>query len=224
MGQCDGGVYLVESVADVANLKVRDPARLAYVTQTTLSVDDAAAVVAALKDRFPAIVGAMRDETQRIWSSLDVQIDWIDSVDAAPRAHPTGLTVLLEETSEPRWTPDRLLLAGLHQPIGACGWGLAHVWVRQIRRHVAAVRRDGHPFPTLPTALADTLLGRALGRVLAHEIGHYLLGTAGHAPHGLMRPHFAPQELLEDTVQPLYGLDSHDREALPSCRSDSRAE
>ena len=42
MGQCDGGVYLVESVADVAALDVRDPAQLAYVTQTTLSVDDAA--------------------------------------------------------------------------------------------------------------------------------------------------------------------------------------
>jgi len=62
MGQCDGGVYLVESVADVASLKVRDPERLAYVTQTTLSVDDAAAVVAALKDRFPAIVGPKRDD------------------------------------------------------------------------------------------------------------------------------------------------------------------
>jgi 4-hydroxy-3-methylbut-2-en-1-yl diphosphate reductase len=62
MGQCDGGVYLVESVADVASLKVRDPERLAYVTQTTLSVDDAAAVVAALKDRFPAIVGPKKND------------------------------------------------------------------------------------------------------------------------------------------------------------------
>src|SRR5205809_6576620 len=43
MGQCDGGVYLVESLTDVATLEVGDPARLAYVTQTTLSVDDAAA-------------------------------------------------------------------------------------------------------------------------------------------------------------------------------------
>src|SRR5690349_23749268 len=57
MGQCDGGVYLVESEADVARLAVQDPAHLAYVTQTTLSVDDAAAVVDALKARFPAIVG-----------------------------------------------------------------------------------------------------------------------------------------------------------------------
>jgi 4-hydroxy-3-methylbut-2-enyl diphosphate reductase len=62
MGQCEGGVYLVDSVADVAGLVVREPDRLAYVTQTTLSVDDAAAVVDALKQRFPAIVGPKRDD------------------------------------------------------------------------------------------------------------------------------------------------------------------
>jgi 4-hydroxy-3-methylbut-2-en-1-yl diphosphate reductase len=62
MGQCDGGVHLVESVADVAGLAVRDPAQLAYVTQTTLSVDDAAAIVAALKARFPDIVGPKKDD------------------------------------------------------------------------------------------------------------------------------------------------------------------
>jgi 4-hydroxy-3-methylbut-2-enyl diphosphate reductase len=55
MGQADGGIHLVETVADVERLEVRDPDRLAYVTQTTLSVDDAAAVVAALKRRFPHI-------------------------------------------------------------------------------------------------------------------------------------------------------------------------
>jgi 4-hydroxy-3-methylbut-2-enyl diphosphate reductase len=62
MGQSDGGIYLVESVADVELLVVRDPANLAYVTQTTLSVDDAAAVVDALKCRFPAIVGPKKDD------------------------------------------------------------------------------------------------------------------------------------------------------------------
>ncbi len=62
MGQCDGGVYLVEKPADVAAIVVRDPSRLAYVTQTTLSVDDAAAVVAALKARFPQIIGPKRDD------------------------------------------------------------------------------------------------------------------------------------------------------------------
>jgi 4-hydroxy-3-methylbut-2-enyl diphosphate reductase len=62
MGQCEEGAYLVESVADAERLSVRDPDRLAYVTQTTLSVDDAAAVVAALKRRFPAIVGPKKDD------------------------------------------------------------------------------------------------------------------------------------------------------------------
>jgi 4-hydroxy-3-methylbut-2-enyl diphosphate reductase len=62
MGQCDGGVYLVESVDDVAKLAVSDPAQLAYVTQTTLSVDDAAQIVAALKQRFPAIAGPKKDD------------------------------------------------------------------------------------------------------------------------------------------------------------------
>ncbi len=55
MGQLAGGMHLVETLDDVAKLDVRDPARLAYVTQTTLSLDDAAAVIAALKQRFPKI-------------------------------------------------------------------------------------------------------------------------------------------------------------------------
>jgi 4-hydroxy-3-methylbut-2-enyl diphosphate reductase len=62
MGQSDGGIYLVESIADVATLVVRDAANLAYVTQTTLSVDDAASIVEALKLRFPAIVGPKKDD------------------------------------------------------------------------------------------------------------------------------------------------------------------
>ncbi|MEF9942974.1 MAG: 4-hydroxy-3-methylbut-2-enyl diphosphate reductase [Burkholderiaceae bacterium] len=55
MGQVDDGIYLVETVDDVAGLTVSEPERLAYVTQTTLSLDDAAAVIAALKARFPAV-------------------------------------------------------------------------------------------------------------------------------------------------------------------------
>jgi 4-hydroxy-3-methylbut-2-enyl diphosphate reductase len=62
MGQSEDGMYLVETVEDVGRLDVRDPARLAYVTQTTLSMDDAARVVAALKARFPAIVGPKKDD------------------------------------------------------------------------------------------------------------------------------------------------------------------
>ncbi len=62
MGQSQSGMHLVESVEDVARLQVKDEGQLAYVTQTTLSVDDAAAIVAALKRRFPAIVGPKKDD------------------------------------------------------------------------------------------------------------------------------------------------------------------
>lgn len=55
MGQADNGIYLVETLDDVANVQVKDPAHLALVTQTTLSVDDCAGIVAALKQRFPEI-------------------------------------------------------------------------------------------------------------------------------------------------------------------------
>ena len=57
MGQVDGPVMLIATVDDVQNLKPADPTKLAYVTQTTLSVDDTKEVVAALKKRFPEIVG-----------------------------------------------------------------------------------------------------------------------------------------------------------------------
>ncbi|MGZ5675587.1 MAG: 4-hydroxy-3-methylbut-2-enyl diphosphate reductase [Usitatibacter sp.] len=62
MGQSSSGMYLVENEEDVASLEVSDPERLAYVTQTTLSIDDCARIVAALKARFPSIVGPKKDD------------------------------------------------------------------------------------------------------------------------------------------------------------------
>ena len=62
MGQSEGGMHLVEGPDDVASLKVGDENNLAYVTQTTLSMDDAARTVAALKKRFPKIVGPKKDD------------------------------------------------------------------------------------------------------------------------------------------------------------------
>lgn len=63
MGQLpEGEVLLVETPEDVATVEVRDPAKLAYVTQTTLSVDDTADVVAALQQRFPLIVGPHKED------------------------------------------------------------------------------------------------------------------------------------------------------------------
>jgi 4-hydroxy-3-methylbut-2-enyl diphosphate reductase len=66
MGQYDtshgGSIYLIEDLDDVRNLTPRDASRLAYVTQTTLSVDDTAAIIDALRDRFPQIMGPRKDD------------------------------------------------------------------------------------------------------------------------------------------------------------------
>lgn len=62
LGQAKGGMYLVESLEDVAELKVKDETNLAYVTQTTLSVDDTAKIVAELRARFPDIKAPKKDD------------------------------------------------------------------------------------------------------------------------------------------------------------------
>jgi 4-hydroxy-3-methylbut-2-enyl diphosphate reductase len=66
MGRYDsrggGAIYRVDSVAEVEALKVTNPAELAFVTQTTLSVDDARTIIDALKQRFPAIIGPKKDD------------------------------------------------------------------------------------------------------------------------------------------------------------------
>lgn len=62
MGQSEGGMYLVDTIADVAQLQVAEPEKLSFVTQTTLSVDDAMVVIDALKDKFPSIEGPKKDD------------------------------------------------------------------------------------------------------------------------------------------------------------------
>jgi len=62
MGQSANGMYLVETAADVQRLKVQQPDRLSFVTQTTLSVDDASLVIDALKKQFPEVQGPKKDD------------------------------------------------------------------------------------------------------------------------------------------------------------------
>src|SRR3954454_7043976 len=82
MGEAPDEITLVESVADVAGLSVPDPGRVAYVTQTTLSVDETTAIIEALRERFPAIVGPPKDDIcyattnrQHAVKSLATQVD-----------------------------------------------------------------------------------------------------------------------------------------------------
>jgi 4-hydroxy-3-methylbut-2-enyl diphosphate reductase len=85
MGQATGRMYLVENVDDVAGMEVGEaPPPLAYVTQTTLSVDDAQAIVAALRVRFPEIVGPKKDDicyaTQNRQDAVKAMVGKVDVV------------------------------------------------------------------------------------------------------------------------------------------------
>ena len=84
MGQLPAGeVLLVENEADVARLSVRDKARLAYITQTTLSVDDTAGIVAALQARFPAIIGPHKEDICYATTNRQASVKAIaDKIDA----------------------------------------------------------------------------------------------------------------------------------------------
>lgn len=84
MGQSQEGMYLVESMEDVQTLQVRDPQQLAYVTQTTLSVDDTAEITAALERRFPNIVKPKKGDicyaTQNRQDAVKIMAPLVDVV------------------------------------------------------------------------------------------------------------------------------------------------
>ncbi|MEP7275577.1 MAG: 4-hydroxy-3-methylbut-2-enyl diphosphate reductase [Betaproteobacteria bacterium] len=114
MGQCDGRVYLVESLADVARLSVADPQRIAYVTQTTLSVDDAAAIVAALRQRFPTIVGPKKDDIcyatqnrQDAVKALTPEVDVLVVVGSPNSSNTNRLREVAENRGVPTYRVDR---------------------------------------------------------------------------------------------------------------------
>ena len=112
MGQCEGGVHLVETADDVARLAVADPAKLAYVTQTTLSVDDAASVVEALRRRFPAIVGPRKDDicyaTQNRQDAVKTLAEAVDLVIVVGSANSSNSN-RLREVAAHRGVPARMV-------------------------------------------------------------------------------------------------------------------
>ena len=113
IGQIPGRVYLVQTVEDVAGLRVADPDKLAYVTQTTLSVDDTRGIIAALKDRFPTIVGPdVRDicyATQNRQSAvreLAKAVDMILVVGSRNSSNSNRLREIGEELGKPAYLID----------------------------------------------------------------------------------------------------------------------
>ena len=113
IGQIPGRVHLVQTVADVATLEPGTPERLAYVTQTTLSVDDTRHIIAALKERFPAIVGPdVRDicyatqNRQQAVRELAHVVDLILVVGSRNSSNSNRLREIGEELGKPAYLID----------------------------------------------------------------------------------------------------------------------
>jgi 4-hydroxy-3-methylbut-2-enyl diphosphate reductase len=113
IGQVPGTVHLVQTAADVATLNISDPEKLAYITQTTLSVDDTRGIIAALKARFPSIVGPdVRDicyatqNRQQAVRDLAQKVDLILVVGSRNSSNSNRLREIGEELGRPAYLID----------------------------------------------------------------------------------------------------------------------
>jgi 4-hydroxy-3-methylbut-2-enyl diphosphate reductase len=108
MGQLSDGIYLVEDVADVAQVQLKDPAKVAVVTQTTLSVDDAAEILAAVRRRFPQVREPKKQDIcyatqnrQDAVKMLAPQVDVLIVVGSATSSNSNRLRELSERLGTP---------------------------------------------------------------------------------------------------------------------------
>jgi 4-hydroxy-3-methylbut-2-enyl diphosphate reductase len=113
IGQIPGPVHLVQTIEDVATLQVGTPDALAYITQTTLSVDDTRGIIAALKQRFPSIIGPdVRDicyatqNRQQAVRDLAAQVDMILVVGSKNSSNSNRLREIGEELGKPSYLID----------------------------------------------------------------------------------------------------------------------
>jgi len=151
MGQSDGGMYLVESVEDVGRLQVADEANLAYVTQTTLSVDDARSITEALAARFPMIVGPKKDDIcyatqnrQDAVKKLSAQCDLMIVVGSPNSSNSNRLREVAANAGIPAYLVDRASevraewLVGRERIGVTAGASAPEVLVREVIEHLRA--------------------------------------------------------------------------------------
>ena len=181
------GMLLVLAPATTfAALDATIPAPGASVTvQLALSVES---------DLSPRAVALMRAEIERIWQPYGVVIRW-EAVGSGESGPQLRLTIADSELDHPQQSAAQPALAWIWFDTPTRPGNDIHVSVDAARRLVAGVRVGGRSVSAWP-ALGETLLGRALGRGIAHEVGHYLLASSQHANEGLMRPHVLPDDLL----------------------------
>jgi len=171
-----GSIHLVETPEDVARLKVRDARQVAYVTQTTLSVDDTERVVAALRERFPAMAAPRRDDIcyatqnrQDAVRELAGEVDLVLVVGSATSSNSNRLRELAEQCGRPAYLIDGpedirpQWLDGITRVGVTAGASAPEALVRAVIDHLRAaggkVRELPGPAETIVFALPRALRG-----------------------------------------------------------------
>jgi hypothetical protein len=147
-----------------------------------------------------AVRATMLEEAAAIWRRQDVAIEWLPAKDDLPRRSNRLRALVVDRPARPHadgpFAVGELVRTSNSHPI-------ALISIERAERLLASAR--GAATNEL-LAVSEQRLGIVLGRALAHEIGHFLLGTATHARRGLMRPHFDAVEFT-DLRDGIFALD-----------------
>jgi hypothetical protein len=184
-------------------------ASVAAVVPCSLTIDMGAAVPLGWSE---AGHERFKREATRVWASEGVRFCWTDS-GPCPRSLSLLYVRIVGETPVPAdAAPGRTL--GWMGFTERDGPGplilLSERWAAEL---LGRAERGARSLATLP-GMVQRLLPRALGRALAHELGHYLLGRREHSMSGVMRAAFRPEDLADEGVGQRMGLSAGDRRAL----------
>ena len=157
----------------------------------------------------PATVAVARGEVRDIWHAAGIHIVWLDSDDLPAGLAGRRIFVMVRRDFAAAATGAAHASRHGHRALGRVlfaesGRPSSHVDVSlpRIAAYIAPMIYGGREIGDLPALVREPLIGRALGRVIAHEIGHWLFGR-GHAADGLMRSRLRRAELVAPEPLPL---------------------
>ena len=191
-------------------------ASVAAVVPCSLTIDVGAAVPLAWTE---AAHQTFRREATRMWSVEGVRFCWTGEGPCPPRSALLYVRVVREAPAGPDGGPGRALgWMGFSEQSGPGPLILlSERWAVDLLGRAA---RGARALASLP-GMVRRLLPRALGRALAHELGHYLLGRREHSASGVMRAAFRPEDLADDGVGQRMALSAGDRLALRTRCADA---
>jgi hypothetical protein len=179
----------------------------------------------AMAERDAGLVAAVLEELAAVWKANGIEVvacasDLAPTVSEMSSRATATVTLILAQTvraAAPRGPLGWVEFLGDASPLP-----VIHVSLPTAHALIDRASLYGTHGSLLPRHLRDRLLVRVLGRAAAHELGHYLLASRGHAPTGLMRARFTPQEWFGDQNS-AFRLRSDERAMLAARMRDARS-